>query len=147
MVVELQPPEGVAGSSPWGPGREARGLLGVVVPRPYLAAVPPPVCCVETAMAPRPAAALRLLPGSCGWHPNQEPLQKARDTSEGKDLLGFSVGILSSALVLLALWFWGAFPCCACGASLGKGIGVGLGWRQSQRVGPGRGAIAPLSHG
>lgn len=46
MVVELQPPEGVAGASPGERGREARGLLGVVVPRPCLAAVPAPVCSV-----------------------------------------------------------------------------------------------------
>ncbi|CAN8212681.1 unnamed protein product [Coccothraustes coccothraustes] len=35
-------------------------------------------------MAPRPTAALRLLPGSCGWHPNEEPLEEARQTSEAK---------------------------------------------------------------
>lgn len=73
--MELQPPEGVAGGSPWGPGREARRLLGVVVPRPYLAAVPAPVCYVGggDGSAPRccPQAAARQLrlapqPGAAG---------------------------------------------------------------------------------
>ncbi|XP_062348464.1 thromboxane-A synthase isoform X1 [Cinclus cinclus] len=41
-------------------------------------------------MAPGPTAALRLLQGSCGWHPNQGPPEEARETSE--DVIHLAVG-------------------------------------------------------
>lgn len=86
-------PRGRGGAQPRGTEKRGAGTPGSCSP----AALPGSCAstCLfvlwEAAMAPRPTAALRLLQGSWGWHPNQELVEEAWETSEGKDLLGFSV--------------------------------------------------------
>lgn len=92
VVVELQPPEGVAGGQSKGTGQGRAGAAGSCSP----AALPGGSASTCLFCERRRWLRAPLLPSGCcraaaGWHPNQEPLEEAWETSEGKDLLGFSV--------------------------------------------------------